>query len=107
MTNKTTDQQTVTPFGHDLKDVITLSRFDFEDMLIYAQRYAIGRMTFASQDVCNLINAHIDWISVKTLSVIKTDIEQQRDRGNLGNPTIDAPVWLATLAAINARLEAS
>ena len=37
-------------------DPVTLSKFDFEDILIYAERYAIGRMTFAPHDVCNIIN---------------------------------------------------
>ena len=83
---------------------IALTKYDFEDMLIYAQRYAIGRQTFASQDVCNIITANIDKISVKTLDVIKRDIEEQRKRGNLGDPKIDAPVWIKTLELINRTL---
>lgn len=32
------------------------------------------------------------------------DIEEQRKRGNLGDPKIDAPVWIKTLELINRTL---
>ena len=82
-------------------DDVTLSKFEFEDMLIYAQRYAIGRMTFAPRDVCDLINKHITELSRNTLFVIKKDIEQHKMDNQLGNPKIDAPEWIKTLENIN------
>ena len=82
-------------------DDVTLSKFEFEDMLIYAQRYAIGRMTFAPRDVCDLINKHINELSKSTLFVIQGDIEQHKIDNHLGNPTIDAPEWIKTLENIN------
>lgn len=78
----------------------TLSQFDFEDLLIYAQRYSIGRMTFAPHTVCEIINMHINRLSKNTLNVIKRDIVERRDEGNLGSPVIDAPVWIRTLENI-------
>jgi len=84
-----------------MKDDVTLSKFEFEDMIIYAQRYAIGRMTFAPRDVCDLINKHITELSKNTITVIKEDIEQNQERGELGNPKIDAPEWIKTLDNIN------
>jgi len=84
-----------------MKDDVTLSKFEFEDMLIYAQRYAIGRMTFAPRDVCDLINKHITELSKNTLTVIKKDIEQHKMDNQLGNPKIDAPEWIKTLENIN------
>ena len=81
-------------------DPVTLSRFDFEDILIYAERYAIGRMTFAPHDVCNIINTRLHDLSNNTLKVIRDDIERETERGNLGSPTIDAPLWIQTHANI-------
>ena len=84
-----------------MDDPVTLSRFEFEDMIIYAQRYAIGRMTFAPRDVCELINKHINELSRNTLTVIQRDIEQHKEDNHLGNPNIDAPEWIKTLENIN------
>ncbi len=84
-----------------MTDDVTLSKFEFEDMIIYAQRYAIGRMTFAPRDVCDLINKHINELSKNTLFEIKRDIEQHKEDNHLGNPTRDAPEWIKTLDNIN------
>ena len=84
-----------------MDDPVTLSKFDFEDILIYAERYALGRMTYAPHDVCDLINKHITELSKNTLLVIQKDIEQHKIDNNLGNPKIDAPEWIKTLENIN------
>ena len=81
-------------------DPVTLSRFVFEDILIYAERYAIGRMTYAPRDVCKIINTRLSDLSDNTLKVIRDDIERETERGNLGSPTIDAPLWIQTHANI-------
>ena len=81
-------------------DPVTLSRFDFEDILIYAERYAIGRMTYAPHDVCNIINTKLHELSNNTLKVLRDDIARETDRGNLGSPSIDAPLWRQTYANI-------
>ena len=83
-----------------MDDPVTLSKFDFEDILIYAERYAIGRMTFAPQDVCKIINTRLHELSDNTLKVLRDDIARETDRGNLGSPTIDAPLWIQTHANI-------
>ena len=83
-----------------MDDPITLSRFEFEDMIIYAQRYAIGRMTFAPHDVCNIINTRLHGLSDNTIKVLRDDIAREIDRGNLGSPSIDAPLWRQTYANI-------
>ena len=84
-----------------MTDDVTLSKFEFEDMIIYAQRYAIGRMTFASRDVCDLINKHINELSKNTLFVIQKDIEQHIEDNHLGNSKIEALEWIKTLENIN------
>ena len=82
-------------------DPVSLSKFDFEDMLIYAERYAFGRMTFAPHTVCEIINTRLHDLSDNTLKVLRDDIAREIERGNLGSPTIDAPEWIKTLDNIN------
>jgi hypothetical protein len=79
-----------------MDDPVTLTRFDFEDILIYAERYAIGRMTYAPHDVCQIINTRLPHLSDNTLKILRDDIARETERGNLGSPTIDAPVWIQT-----------
>ena len=83
-----------------MDDPVTLSKFDFEDILIYAERYAIGRMTFAPHDVCNIINTRLHDLSDNTLKVLRDDIARESERGNLGSTSIDAPLWRQTYAHI-------
>ena len=83
-----------------MDDPVTLSRFDFEDILIYAERYAIGRMTYAPHDVCEIINTRLHDLSDNTLKILRDDIARETERGNLGSPTIDAPIWRQTYANI-------
>ena len=81
-------------------DPVTLSKFDFEDILIYAVRYAIGRMTFAPHDVCKIINTRLHDLSDNTLKVLRDDIARETELGNLGSPSIDAHLWMQTFANI-------
>ena len=83
---------------------ITIRQFDFEELIMDSVRYTIGRMTYAPHIVCEIINKHMKSLSKGTLSVIKRDIEDYRDRNNLGHSTIDAPVWIATLENIEKRM---
>ena len=83
-----------------MDDPVTLTRFEFEDILIYAERYAIGRMTYAPHDVCKIINTRLHDLSDNTLKVLRDDIAREIERGNLGSPTIDAPLWRQTFANI-------
>ena len=83
-----------------MDDPVTLSRFDFEDILIYAERYAIGRMTYAPHDVCNIINTRLSDLTDNTLKVLRDDIAREIERGHLGSPTIDAPIWIQTYVNI-------
>jgi len=85
---------------------ITLTQEDFEDLLIYAQRYSIGRMTYAPHTVCRIIMDYMAQLSVNTLNVIKIDIEERLACGKeyLGDFNIDYPVWIETLKAINLEL---
>ena len=86
-------------------DIISLSKTDFEEILIYAERYAIGRMTYAPHTVCEIINNHLDDLTKNTLVVMKRDIETNREKDNLGSPNIDERVWIETLRNIKRVLD--
>ena len=90
--------------GTDRNDV-TMSYYEFGDIIIYAERYALGRMTFATQDICNLISKHITELTPRDMRVIIRDIEMAKERNNLGHSGIDAPVWLSTLGNLKYELE--
>jgi len=86
-------------------DTVTLTRFEFEELLIYSERYAIGRMSYAPQTVCDMIMSQIHGLTINTLSVLIRDITQAREDKNLGSDTIDAPVWISTLGNLKYELE--
>jgi len=86
-------------------DTVTLTRFEFEELLIYAERYAIGRMSYAPHTVCGMIRDYIHGLTINTLSVLIRDITQAKDESNLGSDTIDAPVWISTLGNLKYELE--
>ena len=100
---KPKEDDTMTEPTRDMYVTLTLS--DFQDILIYAERYAIGRMTYAPKDVCDMIMSNIRSVTRNTLSVLIRDIEREQERDNLGNPKIDAPVWISTLEALKEELE--
>ena len=77
--------------------IIEISKFDFQDLLIYAERYAIGRMTYAPHTVCEMINMQMKNLSENTIDVIIRDVKKQAEHDNLGSKIIDVPVWLKTL----------
>ena len=85
-------------------ETVIISREDFETLLVYAERYAIGRMTYAPHEVCEIINVNISHLTHNTFWVLWRDIEMARLRDNLGNPKIDAPVWISTLQKLEAEI---
>jgi hypothetical protein len=89
---------------HTKDDIVTLSKFDFEEVLVYAGRYAIGRMTYAPHSVCGIINTQLPYLSDNTLKILRDDIAREIERDNLGSTTIDAPVWKQTYNNITEEL---
>lgn len=79
---------------------------DFGEIMTYAVRYACGRMTYAPFTVCSYIMPLIGEIETKALRNIAREIDEHesRDRYGLGNPTIDAPHWIALRGEIQAEL---
>ena len=77
---------------------------DFETMIICAERYACGRRTYMPSIVVGYIKPLIPMLSDKTLAVIYNDISDAVARDDLGDPEIDAPLWVDLYNAIGERL---
>ena len=78
---------------------ITITDDEFQQFIIYAERYAIGRMTYAPSEVNNIILKYLPRISSNTLGVLIQDIELEANRDMLGMD-FDKKMWLALLDAL-------
>lgn len=85
---------------------VEISINDLQDLVIYAQRYAIGRKTYAPKDVSDVILKHLDDLDDNTIKVIIDDIHLQTQRNNLGED-MDKTVWLDLLATLKNELSKS
>jgi hypothetical protein len=79
---------------------------DYEQMIISAVRYALGRMTYIVSLTVNYVLKDIEEnkLSDRCLSVIREDIEYERARNNLGM-RCDKDNWKKLLNKINEVLE--
>ena len=75
---------------------ITITDDEFQQFIIYAERYAIGRMTYVPSEVNQIIRKYLPRISSNTLGVLIQDIELEADRDMLGMD-FDKKMWLALL----------
>ena len=75
---------------------ITITDDEFQQFIIYAERYAIGRMTYVPSEVNNIILKYLPRIANNTLGVLIRDIELEADREMLGMD-FDKKMWLALL----------
>ena len=75
---------------------ITITDNEFQQFIIYAERYAIGRMTYVPSEVNNIILKYLPFIANNTLGVLIQDIELEADRDMLGMD-FDKKMWLALL----------
>lgn len=74
---------------------ITKSNLGF--ILLCAIRYCLGRRTYAPVVVQGIVLDNISLIEDKDLYVMIRDIEDAKDRDDLGDDNIDKPKWLAFL----------
>ena len=74
---------------------ITITDDEFQQFIIYAERYAIGRMTYVPSEVNNIIRKYLPRITNNTLGVLIRDIEGH-DPTMLGMD-FDTKMWLALL----------
>jgi hypothetical protein len=69
------------------------------DILFYASRYALGRMTYAVSEVAGEIIRQADELSPKMRANIIREIDEAFDRGRLGMK-VDAEQWHRVRAAL-------
>lgn len=65
----------------------------FAFICICAIRYCMGRMTYAPGIVIPVVLGNLDKFSDKNLGVLIRDAEEQKQRGNYGDPKVDKPLW--------------
>ena len=76
--------------------MINIKNDELETLLIYAQRYAIGRIRHAPTEVSELVRKYMPYATTGALNVLIQDIEQQADVDMLGD-VCDKKMWLALL----------
>ena len=67
-----------------------------EDILFYAFRYALGRMTYAVADVASEIRAHAPTLTRKTRALIIKEIKEADANDAIGHD-MDRKEWMKTL----------
>ena len=68
---------------------------NFGAVLNCAVRYAIGRRSYMPGIVVGFIKPLVKDLTTKTLWAIRNDINEASKFDGLGDPGIDAPLWLA------------
>ena len=79
---------------------IKITSTEFQRLIINAERYVIGRMTYAPHEVGEIIEKHLDKIENGTLGVLINDIEHQsKYEWGLG-ADFDKEMWLNLLETL-------
>ena len=68
-----------------------MNSIEFNDLCLYAFRYALGRKTYAVDDVCSIIKEHIPDLTDNTLRLIMREIKdaiRRQDAGMKCNTTM-------------------
>ena len=81
---------------------IDVYKEDFESVVICALRYCLGRRTYMPSIAISFACQFITKFSDKALYVIEKDIESAN---NLGDETIDKPLWLEFLGNVKKERE--
>ena len=76
-----------------------------EAIIVYAERYALGRSTYAVDDVCTFIDALIPNIETRTLQVILRDISSKISGEETFGMDMDRRKWFALEFEIRCELK--
>ena len=71
---------------------------DFQEMLVSAERYALGRMTYIVSLTVDYITPMIRNLDLKYINIMIDDIDRQREYGM----DMDKDEWMKLLAALKA-----
>jgi hypothetical protein len=83
---------------------IDIDYLDFQSLILYAMRYALGRKTFAVSDVAEMIEDHMQELNKSTMELMVRDIEKESERHNLGME-MDKKIWLDLVVKLKGRLK--
>lgn len=72
---------------------LEINHEDLQSLVIYAQRYAIGRLTYAPAEIKDIVLKHLPNLSDNTLNVIVSDIDYHQKKKSLGTQA-DEALWL-------------
>ena len=75
----------------------TIAAEEFQSLVIYAERYVVGRMTYAPHEVGEIIKRYLPKIHNNTLGVLINDIEHQAQFDWGLGADCDKKMWLALL----------
>ena len=70
-----------------------MNDIELNDLMVCAFRYALGRKTYISKVISELLIKHKDKLSLSSRAVILRDIKRAFDTDNYGME-MDADVWL-------------
>ena len=68
-----------------------------DNVVVCAVRYALGRSTYVTAEMQQVLTDNWSEISPGAKQVIRRDINRHRASSDLGDSLIDAPGWLAIL----------
>lgn len=76
------------------------------DIIFYAFRYALGRMSCAVSSVSSYIEENLEIIHTEDKKMMIKEIREAIIKGHAGDPNIDVPTWkrLSDLLEINISL---
>lgn len=91
------------------KPTVDISDSNFGAIVNCAIRYCIGRCTYMPSLVMDEVRPWLPYLSWQTLDCIKRDIEEAARMcahyEALGDPRIDAPMWMRFLDEVKKELE--
>lgn len=80
------------------------NKAQFETLLICSTRYAVGRMTYVTFEMAEIIKQNIDVLSQNCIHVLHRDIKTEIDRGNYGMQ-MDLENWSKILVLLESKMK--
>lgn len=73
---------------------LSIPQSDVRCVLIYAFRYALGRQTYSTSTMQNIINSNWNALSTADRRLIQREIKEHKEQfGSVGDKNIDQPGW--------------
>lgn len=80
---------------------VTINKTDLQALVIYAQRYTIGRMTYAPWEFSQAMLRNLDNLTDNTIHLVIRDIEREFARGS----KCDTMIWFDLLVNLKAEMK--